>query len=201
LHFLLYLLEFGPDVFFTSSAFPAAFEAAMAALTVIHSDIIFAAVDLFRNILTHNCLAPPSGSPPPPKFPVYAAAISAVVEAAGFQFLSYVLVGLIGDFPEDATSAVVTIFRSIAVGWSSQLLSWLPLLVQQLPPTSVPSQAKAQFLADVNRYASFFPLRSNANLKPAQRCHRSGVRQSQICDYRTSQGITKSNRSATSWRH
>jgi transportin-3 len=152
LQMLLQLAEFRPDVFFLSEAFPLAFESAMAALTLVHSDIIFAALDLFRMILTHDSLAPATTTPPPPKFPTYASAIVTVIEAAGFYFLRYLLHGLVGNFPEDAVSAVVTIFRSMAALCSSQMLSWVPAVTEELPLSMVPSQAKTQFLTGVNRF-------------------------------------------------
>jgi transportin-3 len=151
---LLQMVDLAPDIFFQSSAFPLAFKAAMAALTVIHSDIIFASLDLFRIILTHDCLTPASTAPPPPKFPLYAAAIEGVMEKDGFDLVGYLLSGLVGDFPEDSTSAVVSIFRAISSIWSSQLLSWLPNVVQQLPATTAPNQAKTQFLTEVTRSVS-----------------------------------------------
>ncbi|RDB28567.1 Uncharacterized protein C11G11.07 [Hypsizygus marmoreus] len=148
LQMLLQLVEHAPDIFFESPAFPVAFRASMAALTLIHTDIIFASLDLFRIILTHDCLVP-GATVPPPKFPLYAAAIRGVFEKEGFEFLGYLLSGLIGDFPEDSTSAVVSIFRVISFVWSSQLLSWLPAVLQQLPTTAAPNEAKTQFLSDI----------------------------------------------------
>lgn len=152
LHMLLRLADLAPDVFFQSPAFPTAFRAAMAALTLIHTDIVFASLDLFRTILTHDSLTPIV--PVPPKFPIYSAAIHEVFEKEGFEFVGYLLTGLIGDFPEDSTSTVVTIFRSISVVWTSQLLSWLPSVLQQLPATSAPNLAKSQFLEEVTRFAT-----------------------------------------------
>lgn len=149
LQMLLQLVDHGPDIFFQSLAFPLAFRVAMAALTVVHTDIIFAALDLFRIILTHDCLVP-STTPPPPKFPLYAASIRAVVEKEGYELVGYLLAGLIGDFPEDSTSAVVSIFRVISFVWTSQLISWLPTILQQLPTAAAPNEAKTQFLSDVN---------------------------------------------------
>ncbi|KAG5650654.1 hypothetical protein H0H81_011476 [Sphagnurus paluster] len=149
LQMLLQLVDHGPDIFFQSSAFALAFRAAMAALTVVHTDIIFAALDLFRIILTHDCLAP-STTIPPPKFPLYAAAIRAVFQEEGYELLGYLLSGLISDFPEDSTSAVVSIFRVVSVAWTSQLISWLPAILQQLPAVAAPNEAKTQFLSDVN---------------------------------------------------
>ncbi|TFK56998.1 ARM repeat-containing protein [Heliocybe sulcata] len=147
LRLLLQMLEYTPDLFFQSSAFPLAFQVAMAGLTLIHSDIVFASLDLFRMMLTHDCLDPPVV--PPPKFPIYAAAIRAVVEKEGLQLVGYLLSGVVGDFPEDSTSTVVTIFRVITTLWPMQLLTWLPQVLQQLPSSAAPNQVKTQFLADV----------------------------------------------------
>ncbi|KAG2074990.1 ARM repeat-containing protein [Suillus decipiens] len=144
---LLQLIRMAPDVFFQSSAFPLAFRATMAALTLIHSDLVFASLDLFRDILTHESLTPSSS--PPPKFPIYSSAIKAVMEKEGFEFVGYILSGLVGDFPEDSTAVVVTIFRAVALLWSTQLVTWLPPILQQLPPSSTPIQVREQFLLDV----------------------------------------------------
>ncbi|KAG1825839.1 armadillo-type protein [Suillus subaureus] len=135
---LLQLIRMAPDVFFQSSAFPLAFRATMAALTLIHSDLVFASLDLFRDILTHESLTPSSS--PPLKFPIYSSAIKAVMEKEGFEFVGCILSGLVGDFPEDSTCALL---------WSTQLVTWLPPILQQLPPSSTPNQVKQQFLLDV----------------------------------------------------
>lgn len=148
------MVDLAPDVFFQSSAFPLAFRASMAALTLVHSDTIFASLDLFRIILTHDSLVPVQ-SPPPPKFPAYASAIRAVVDQEGFEFVGYLLSGLVGDFPEDSTSTVVSSFRALSALWSSQLLSWLPAVVEQLPTKTAPKQAQTQFLTEVTRFAIF----------------------------------------------
>jgi transportin-3 len=153
LQMLLQLVDVAPDIFFLSSAFPISFRASMAALTLVHTDIIFASLDLFRVVLTHDCLSSISSTPSPPKFPIFASAIRTVFEKEGFDFVGYLLNGLVGDFPEDSTSVVVSIFRVISFVWPSQLLSWLPPILQQLPSTSTPIEAKAQFLSEVTRFA------------------------------------------------
>jgi transportin-3 len=149
---LLPVCDFAPDVFYQPAPFAMAFRALMAALTLVQTDIIFHALDLARNILTHDCLEPTSSSqPPPPKFPEYAAVTRAVIEKEGFEFVGYLLAGLVGDFPEDATTSVVSIFRALSCTWSSQLLSWLPPILQQLPTSSAPNQTKNDFLSGVTR--------------------------------------------------
>lgn len=143
------MLEYAPDILFPSSAFLVAFRVATAGLTLVQSDIVFAALDFLRDILTHDCLDPPPV--PPPKFPIYANAIKVVVEKTGLELTRLLLAGLVGDFPGDATSSIITIFRTLGKFWPTQLLSWLPVALQQLPSTTTPDQVKATFLADITQ--------------------------------------------------
>jgi len=147
---LLQYIHVAPDILFVSSAFSLAFRCVMAGLTVVHSDIIFASLDFFRSILSHDCLDPPASSTPP-KFPVYAATIRGAVEKEGLEFVAFILLGFTSSFPEDAASIVVSIFRLLVVLFPTQLLSWLPVVLEQLPTSSIPNSAKAQFLQDVTK--------------------------------------------------
>ncbi|EJF66951.1 ARM repeat-containing protein [Dichomitus squalens LYAD-421 SS1] len=149
LQMLLQMIEFTPDVFFPSPAFPIAFRVAMASLVLVHSDIVFAALDLLRTILTHDSLAPTT-TPPPPKFLIYAAAIKPVVEREGAELTGYLLSGIVGDFPEESIPMVVTIFRALGSIWPHQLLAWLPPIVQALPSASVSDAVKTTFVTDIN---------------------------------------------------
>ena len=145
---LLQFVSLAPDILFVSSAFPLAFRAAMTGLTVVHTDIIFAALDLFREILTHDCLDPQAASPP--KFPIYAVSIRDAVKVNGLTLVACILNGLVGDFPEETTATIVSIFRVIVYNWPTELLAWLPQVLEQLPPQSVPAQSKSQFLSEVS---------------------------------------------------
>jgi transportin-3 len=146
---LLQLHDSAPDIFYQSTALLLGFKASMEAMTLVVADVIFAALDLFRNIFSHECLFPDARRASPPKFPVYAAAVNAVFEKEGLQFLTYLLQGLVGEFPEESISTVVTIFRNIASLWGNQLLVWLPPVLEQLPTATVPDQVKSQFLTEV----------------------------------------------------
>lgn len=150
LQMLLQMTDYAPDVLFTSPAFPIAFRAAMAALTLVQADIVFAALDFIRSVITHDCLDP-SLSSPPPKFPIYAAAITPVIEQEGPALTGYLLAGVVGDFPEESTSTVIGVFRRLASLWPTRLLSWLPVVLQQLPSASAPDQAKTEFVNDMSR--------------------------------------------------
>ncbi len=149
---LINMVEFAPDIFFESSAFPAAFRVALAALTLIHTDTVFASLDLIRMILTHDCLAPEPLKHPPPKFPLYANAIHQAVDKEGFEFASLLMAGLVGDFPEESTSIIVTLFRVLASLWPSQLLQWTPVILQNIPVSSASEEAKVRFMKDLNEY-------------------------------------------------
>lgn len=143
------ILEYAPDVLFPSPAFSVAFRAAMAGLTLVQSDIVFAALDILRDILTHECLDPPPV--PPPKYPAYAAAIKPVIVEQGLELTGLLLSGVVGDFPIDTTSSVITVIRVLGQLWTTQLLSWLPIVLQQLPTTITPDQVKSSFMEDVTR--------------------------------------------------
>jgi len=152
------MVEFAPDIFFESSAFPAAFHITLAALTLIHTDTVFASLDLVRMVLTHDCLIPNPVKQPPPKFPLYAATIHQVIDKEGFEFTSLLLTGLVGDFPEETASIIVTLFRVLASLWPSQLQQWMSVILQGLPVTSVPADAKVRFAKDLNEYVcAMFP--------------------------------------------
>jgi transportin-3 len=146
------MVEFAPDIFFDSSAFLVAFRIALAALTLIHTDTVFASLDLIRVILTHDCLAPEPLKHPPPKFPLYANAIHQAVDKEGFELASLLVTGIVGDFPEEATSIVVTLFRVLASLWPSRLQQWAPVILQSIPAASAPEEAKVRFMKDLNEY-------------------------------------------------
>lgn len=152
------MAEFAPDIFFESSAFLVAFRVALAALTLVQTDTVFASLDLIRVILTHDCLAPEPLKPPPPKFPLYANAIHQAIDKEGFELASLLIAGLVGDFPEEATSIIVTLFRVLASLWPSQLQQWAPVILQSVPAASAPEEAKVRFMKDLNEYVWTFFL-------------------------------------------
>lgn len=151
---LLQLAENAPDVFYPSPAFPLAFRATMTALTLVHSEIIFAALELFRVIITHDCLLPSVN--PPPSFPIFASAINNSVIKDGLDFIHSLITGLVGDFPEDSASLVIAIFRSMTAVWSSQVLAWLPIALDKVPISLASVSAKNQFINDVTESVIFF---------------------------------------------
>ncbi|KAG7099161.1 hypothetical protein E1B28_001032 [Marasmius oreades] len=149
LQMLIQLVQQAPDIFFQSSVFLTAFRASTAALSLVQADTIFAALDLFRMILSHDCLDPHPSKQPPPNFILYANAIHNVIEIGGSEFLGYLLNGLVGDFPPESDSMVVSIFRSMSTIWPSLVLTWTPLVLHQLPTSAAPNPIKENFLSEL----------------------------------------------------
>jgi len=143
---LLQLVDITPDIFFHQNIFPSVFRASLAGLTVVHSDIVFATLDLFRAIVVHECLNPDAQGLGHTQ---WATVIRGVIREQGFDLTGYLLSGMIGDFPEDAIANVVSIFRVLTTMFPQEMLQWLPSVLQQLPAVSAPNQAKNQFLLDL----------------------------------------------------
>lgn len=151
------MYERRPDIFFESSVFPLAIRIAIVSLSVIHSDVIYASLDLLRGIVTHDALDL-SNRTRPPKFPIYEASIRRVISTEGLQLTANLLNGLVNDFPEESVSTVITIFRMLANLWPQQLLEWLPQVLDKLPMASSFTPAKQKLLEDVTKqvYHYFF---------------------------------------------
>ncbi|KAF9455127.1 ARM repeat-containing protein [Macrolepiota fuliginosa MF-IS2] len=143
---LLPLVDITPNIFFDQNIFPSVFRASLAGLTVVHSDIVFATLDLFRAIIMHECLRPDASGT---EHTQWATVIRGVVREQGYDLTGYLLSGMIGEFPEDAIANVVSIFRVMTTMFSQEMLQWLPGVLQQLPSASAPNQAKSQFLVDL----------------------------------------------------
>lgn len=139
---LIQLVREVPTVFFKSPAFPVAFQVSIAALTLVSHDALLAALDLFCRILTVLEEA--------------AVPIGIAIEKDGPQLVGYLLYGMTGDFPEDSTSDVVTIFCSLAKFLPSQLLSWLPPVLEGLPLASVSGDTKTKLRGDMTAYGVTF---------------------------------------------
>ena len=93
----------------------------------------------------------PQTSATPPNFVVYASAIRSAMNKEGLQILAYIVNGLVGEFPADAAAVVVSIFRTLVQVWSDRVIVWLTPVLEQLPVTSVPNDAKARFLQEVTQ--------------------------------------------------
>lgn len=150
---LLQMIDVNPEIFFNPNIFPSVFGTSLAGLTVVHSDVVFATLELFRAIVMHDCLRPNAQGE---EYTQWANVIQGVVREQGYSLTGYLLSGMIGDFPEDAITNVVSIFRVLTTMFPNDMLAWLPGVLQQLPATSAPTVAKSQFLVNLTRYAVLF---------------------------------------------
>jgi len=148
-HLVLQVVDICPDYAFLSPSLPGIFQTLLTGLTLVQPDIIFPTLDLLRSILGHDSLSSPPSAGQPPNFPRYALAIRQVATANGFQLVGLVLTGLVTHFPEDAVHLVISIFRLLAALWPTELATWLPPVVEQIPVSSLPIPAKSQFLTAI----------------------------------------------------
>ncbi len=148
---LLQLQDRLPDIFFDSPSFPTAVRVAIAALSLIHSDVIFAALDLLRAIVTHDCLDSSTTTRPSPKFIVYASAIRSVIQDEGPVLLANLLNGIVNDFPQESTSTVITIIRMLSITFPKELVIWLPQALDQVAMAASFTPAKNQLLTDITK--------------------------------------------------
>ena len=158
LHYLLRMLEFCPDLLFLSPSFPNTFRAVLSALTLYQHDIIYPSLEFILNMMRHDCLmtltAATAPSPPPPNFPLYAAAIRGVIEEQGFSLVGFLLTGMLSHFPEDSISTVVTTFKILAQVWPQQIVAWLPSASGHIPDASLPVASRNAFISDFTRFAN-----------------------------------------------
>jgi transportin-3 len=150
-HLLLQMVDFMPDVLFLSVAFPSAFNATLACLELPSDEIVFAALDLIRNIVGHDSIHPTeSAKAPPPKFPLYAQAIRQAVEESGAFAVEHLMLGLVSTFSQDTTPLVVSILVTIARLWTKDISGWIVNAISKLPPSAVPAGVDATFINDFN---------------------------------------------------
>ncbi|KAF8525095.1 ARM repeat-containing protein [Hysterangium stoloniferum] len=147
---LLQMVEFAPDLLFSSPTFLTSVITALSGLTLVQADICYLTLDFLRIVVTHDCLYPARQRAVPPKFPLYAQAIREVFAKQGFQILGFLLTGFVTDFDEDAAPIVITIFRSLSAVWPTEVASWLPTVVEQFP-SAIPMNVRQQFLEDFNK--------------------------------------------------
>lgn len=144
-HLAIQTLDFAPDHILLSPSFDGAVKAVLTCLTLVVPDAIFPALDLIRSLVGHDSLDPAS-TQPSPSTAVFAPAIRKVISDNGFQMTGLILSGMVTHFPEDAIHLIISIVRMVAAVWPTELAAWLPPVVEQLPTTAIPRDAKTAFL-------------------------------------------------------
>lgn len=157
-HYLIVMLEFAPEILLASPSFPNAFRAALSALTMYHGDILWPAVEFLTELLQHDSLTadPTELLSLPPSFPLFAAAIRAVIEAQGFSLVGFLLTGLLTHFDENTSIATTVLFKRLAELWPQQLLTWLPAALDQLSSASVTAASRTTIVQEFALYVPPF---------------------------------------------
>jgi len=141
------MADFSPEIFYSASGLNTAVSMCIVGLKMIHTDIIFASLDLldivFRPVKSPK--GPDSGQN---------AYVDAAFSTFGFQVLGNLLDGLIGNLPEETLSTVIAIFRCAAERWSTEFVNWLPNLMQGLNGYSCTEEIRLKFMNECIRWRS-----------------------------------------------
>ncbi len=137
------LLYHAPDVFFHPATFELAFKICIPILGVVYNGIVAVALDLFRDILAYDEF----GTTSP-----YTVVIRSTFLKEGLPLISAVLDGLVGDFYEEKTGAVVSILRSATMLWPTEVMGALPNILGNIPNSKASADTKSMFLLDMGRF-------------------------------------------------
>ncbi|GAA5899857.1 hypothetical protein JCM5296_006198 [Sporobolomyces johnsonii] len=167
-HLVHALIDYAPDHIFLSTAFPAAFQSTLTALTLLSPQVVLNALDAVRAIVGHDSLHyDPSDPHLPPAmhatYPNYVAAIRAVIEATSVQLLQLLLDVLVGG-GEDEPYNVLTILRLLSIQFPMVLAANVPAAVELLPAKVAGPAEKAEFL---NRFNSAITAQNPNQVKDA----------------------------------
>ncbi|GAA5861972.1 hypothetical protein JCM1840_006893 [Sporobolomyces johnsonii] len=167
-HLVQALIDYAPDHIFLSTAFPAAFQSTLTALTLLSPQVVLNALDAVRAIVGHDSLhydpSDPHLSPAMhATYPNYVAAIRAVIEATSVQLLQLLLDVLVGG-GEDEPYNVLTILRLLSIQFPMVLAANVPAAVELLPAKIAGPAEKAEFL---NRFNSAITAQNPNQVKDA----------------------------------
>ena len=183
IHTCLAALNNAPRMLLLSPQFPQVFRAALATLTLLKPETIATAVDFVLGIVGHDALMMPvtasqpgtplastgglnaDGTPSMDELASYAATIRHVVGQQGFQLASVLLNGLVSQYSPEEMPVVNTTLKVLSAGFASEMMAWVPGIVEQLPTNYVPDTAKESF---VKRYlAALNGVKSSEEIKQA----------------------------------
>lgn len=160
-------LHTAPSMLLLSPQFPQVFRAALAALTLLKTEIVANALEFVLGIVGHDALMMPvtasqpgtplaathaqgaDGTPSVEDMASFAAAIRHVVGQQGFQLASVLLNGLVTQFSPEVMPVVNTTLKVLSSGFAAEMAAWVPGIVEQLPTNNVPDKDKVTF---VDRY-------------------------------------------------
>jgi transportin-3 len=132
------MVDFVPEEYFASTGVSTSFMTGVVALTLPHTDIVFASLDFLRIILTQGTPSGKGATHP----------MQQIFTTSGQELLKSLLTGMSGDFPEEAISAVILLFRCIADSWPTEMIEWLPGSIESMP---LPLEEKTKFVTSCRK--------------------------------------------------
>jgi len=147
------------SILLSSSCFHQSFPIVLTCLEFFDPEPVYTSLDYIRQILGHSSLEMQSGTTTGPDgkpgssgkrssadYALFAQSISQLVTQNGYLLCEVLLRRTLTDFPEDALSTVIILFRLLSDFFPVQLASWVPTIMDHLPPKVVTLPDKEKFL-------------------------------------------------------
>jgi len=153
------LMDTQDSILLSSSCFHQSFPIVLTCLEFFDPEPVYTSLDYIRQILGHSSLEMQSGTTTGPDgkpgssgkrssadCALFAQSISQLVTQNGYLLCEVLLRRTLTDFPEDALSTVIILFRLLSDFFPLQLASWVPTIMDHLPPKVVTLPDKEKFL-------------------------------------------------------
>ncbi|WAQ90635.1 hypothetical protein PtA15_13A34 [Puccinia triticina] len=173
IHLLSSLMDYQDQILISLNCFHQSFPLVLTCLEFFDPEPIFTSLNYIREILGHSSLelqaaassssgaggkpgsatsnaAPGSNQVSIPVAPagynLLAQSINQLVTQNGYLTSDVLLKRTLTDFPEDCLSTVIILFRLLADFYPTQLASWVPSVIERLPPKVATIPDKEKFL-------------------------------------------------------
>ncbi|OAV86584.1 hypothetical protein PTTG_29823 [Puccinia triticina 1-1 BBBD Race 1] len=173
IHPLSSLMDYRDQILISLNCFHQSFPLVLTCLEVFDPEPIFTSLNYIREILGHSSLelqaaassssgaggkpgsatsnaAPGSNQMSIPVAPagydLFAQSINQLVPQNDYLLSDILLKRTLTDFPEDCLSTVIILFRLWADFYPTQLASWVPSVIERLPPKVATIPDKEKFL-------------------------------------------------------
>jgi len=153
------LMDTQDSILLSSSCFHQSFPIVLTCLEFFDPEPVYTSLDYIRQILGHSSLEMQNGTTTGPDgkpgssgksssadCALFAQSISQLVTQNGYLLCEVLLRRTLTDFPEDALSTVIILFRLLSDFFPLQLASWVPTIMDHLPPKVVTLPDKEKFL-------------------------------------------------------
>ncbi|KAH9473766.1 hypothetical protein MJO29_000822 [Puccinia striiformis f. sp. tritici] len=175
IHLLSSLMDNQAEILISSNCFHQSFPIVLTSLEFFDPEPIFTSLNYIRQILGHSSLelqstssAPTSGNgegksaimtttnkaniqTDQAEYQLFVQSIKQLIVQNGYLLTEVLLRRTLTDFPEDSLSLVIILFRLLSDFFPMELATWVPSVIERLPPKIVSIADREKFLVAFNK--------------------------------------------------